>query len=226
MERMVNNPTIKKSESLGSYLYSQRVERQLEVEDIQNETRIPSRILRAMEADDFASLPAEAFARGFYALYAKSLELDVDQILEWYTQERGVPQKNMYAELSSAKDEKPVNKLAARPMVSPGSLLGFAMVLAIVSLTAICWYFSWNPATFISDFLRSFQETPAFEQTDEIDSPTEENTSEQQKNLSSTTNHFKEQGAPLVVMSGEKIKYYTRNGIVFLTVPPSGTSKN
>ncbi len=212
-------------ESLGSYFYGQREKKHLKIEDIEDDTKIPARILKAMEADDFASLPAEAFARGFYVLYAKSLGLDVDRILERYTQERGLPNKNMYAEVSSLQNEKPVDTLAARPMISPGSLLGFIFVMFIFIFAGICYYFSWNPATYFSDLLRSFQNKTSIETPENTDPPPIENTTLEKKKVSSATQQIKSQGAPLVVMSGDKISYYTRNGIVFLTVPPSDTLK-
>ncbi len=212
-------------ESLGSYLYSQRTKRQLEIEDIENDTKIPARLLRAMESDDFTTLPAEAFARGFYVLYAKSLELDVELILQLYTKARGLPSKNMYAELPS-KNEKPVNTLASRPMISPGSLLGFTLVLVIIIFTGICYYLSWNPATYFSDFLRSFQNKTSLEKKEEAGSQSTEKNNQEKEAVSTTPKHMEVDGAPLVVMSGNKVSYYTRNGVVFLTVPPAETIKN
>ncbi len=226
-ERMITDPTIIESESLGTYLHTQRTKRKFEIEDIEDDTKIPARTLRAMEADDYVSLPAEAFARGFYSLYAKSLGLDVEHVLERYTQERGFPPVNTYtAPPPPPKHEKTVNTLAARPLVSLSSFLGFSLVIAIIAFAAICYYFSWNPATYISDRLRSFQKSPAVEQPDEEPPPSPEKSQLKKETLSSENNRQKARRSPLVVMSGSKNSHYTTKGIVFITVPQPETLKN
>ncbi len=211
------------ADSLGSYLYSMRTKKNLNIEDIEFDTKIPARILRAMEADDYTSLPAEAFARGFYALYAKSLDLDVEQILNRYSQERGVPQRD-YVDNSIVTSEKPVNSLAARPMVSLSSFFGFGLVLIILSFAGLCWYFSWNPATYISKQLRNFQNLPATNENSE-EQP-EEKASDAKENLNSAVSIATEPGSPLVVMSGNSPRHYTSQGIVFITVPSQETLQN
>ena len=69
------------NESLGTLLRRLRLERSLDISDVAEETRIPPATIRAMEADDFDSLPALAFARGFYGIYSDLLNLDQDEIM-------------------------------------------------------------------------------------------------------------------------------------------------
>ena len=64
------------NESLGMLLRKLRLERSLDISDVAEETKIPPATIRAMEADDYSSLPALAFARGFYAIYSEMLNLD------------------------------------------------------------------------------------------------------------------------------------------------------
>ena len=43
-------------------------------------TKISKRYLRAIEADDYATLPAKVYTRGFVRLYASVLGLDADRV--------------------------------------------------------------------------------------------------------------------------------------------------
>ncbi len=154
---MTEENQTEKHETLGEYLVQQRKEKDLKIEDILEETKIPPKTLKAMEADDYGQLPADAFARGFYMLYAKYLALDPNDILERFDRERTQkPGRGRFT--SPTKQVKHVNTMAARPSMVTGSLLGLNLVIIIGAIALICWYFSWNPATYISEKLRSFQE--------------------------------------------------------------------
>lgn len=159
---MVNDIQTEKAESLGEFLRRHRKEKKCEIKDVIEATRIPANTLNAIEEDNYEELPAEAFARGFYMLYAKFLDLDAKEILARYSKERGeIPKPGKAAPPS--KQGRQVNTLAARSSVAPGSALGFALVLLILLIALICWHFSWNPATFLSEKLRNLQEPAATE---------------------------------------------------------------
>ena len=71
-------------ETLGG-LFQQTRERQgLSLEQIASRTRIQQRHLQALEEEDFASLPAKVFAKGFVRSYARSLGLDEDTALQLF----------------------------------------------------------------------------------------------------------------------------------------------
>lgn len=154
---MVDDKQTETAESLGEFLLRHRKEKKLTIEDVVAETRIPVTTLNAMEADHFEELPAEAFARGFYSLLAKHLELDTEDILERYTNERGNRSRSQKAR-PSLKQEKQVNTMAARPSIlAPGPFLGLTLALLALTVAGLCWHFSWNPATFLSEKLRNLQ---------------------------------------------------------------------
>ncbi len=144
-------------ESLGEYLVQQRRQRGLGFEDIQEETKIPPKALKAMEMDDYSQLPADAFARGFYMLYAKHLDLDPTEILQRFDNERAKISGTGKFTTTTTQLRK-VDTLAARPSMATSSALGFNLVILIAAVSLVCWYFSWNPATYLSEKLRSFQE--------------------------------------------------------------------
>ncbi len=154
---MTEENNTEKQETLGEYLVQQRKKKNLGFEDILGETKIPPKTLKAMEVDDYAQLPADAFARGFYMLYAKSLSLDPVDILDRFDRERTEkPGGGKFA--SPTKQVKQVNTMAARPSMLSGSIFGLNLVIIIAVIALVSWYFSWNPATYLSEKLRSFQE--------------------------------------------------------------------
>ena len=145
-------------ESLGEYLQRLRKEKNLSFEEVLRETRIPPKSLQAMEENDYESLPADAFARGFYMLLARCLDLDSAAVLERYDSERSnAPTEEKLTPPS--KLEKRINTMATSSSLSSGSALGLILVILVAVVILLCYYFSFNPATFISEKLRGFQET-------------------------------------------------------------------
>jgi cytoskeletal protein RodZ len=68
-------------ESLGSYLKKERELRQISVAEVAQTTRIPIRIIGQLEDDEFDSLPADIFVRGYLRAYARALSLDEGDVL-------------------------------------------------------------------------------------------------------------------------------------------------
>lgn len=69
-------------DELGNILREAREMKGLTLSDVQDEIRINSRYLHALEAGDYALLPTAVHARGFLRNYARFLELDPRPLLE------------------------------------------------------------------------------------------------------------------------------------------------
>jgi cytoskeleton protein RodZ len=165
---MVNAPSFPDTETLGQFLQRQRTEKGVDLLEAAEETRIPLGTLRAMENGDYAALPADAFARGFYAIYARLLKLDTSNILEQYTKERGSSLRNQKKSIQTpSKLGETVSPMAERPLITPLSMLGFSLVLLVLITITLCWFFSWNPANFLSERLQSFGKAPTVAQKTE-----------------------------------------------------------
>jgi cytoskeletal protein RodZ len=143
--------------SVGDFLRDTRGKQGLDLDAIADETKISMKNLRAIEAGDFSALPAEAFTRGFYTLYAKALSLDPEHVLKRYTAEK--PPQSKSASKSSARNDQAqdVSHMAARPSSLPLAIVGLALLFLLLAGGFLSWYFSWNPATFLSQKLRSLQ---------------------------------------------------------------------
>ena len=64
----------------GALLKTLRETAGLSLDDVAATTKISKRYLRAIEADDYATLPAKVYTRGFVMLYARVLGLDADRV--------------------------------------------------------------------------------------------------------------------------------------------------
>src|SRR5437016_1165705 len=76
--------------SLGNYLRELRQRRGLSLEEISRATRVASRYLEALEADQFSALPAPVFTRGFIRAYCHALGESPDEALGRYEDRAGV----------------------------------------------------------------------------------------------------------------------------------------
>jgi hypothetical protein len=148
--------------SLGEFLRQVRVQRGLDLDDVAKSTRISPKNLQAMEESDYMALPAEVFTRGFYSLYAKSLALDQHEVLSLYDRERKIiPRGNHFKTPPPYRLAENMRSLADRPSSLPFAYFGLVLLLLLFFGAFLCWYFSWNPATFLSYKLRSLD--PAFQ---------------------------------------------------------------
>jgi cytoskeleton protein RodZ len=71
-------------ETLGGFFQHAREQQDLSLDQIASQTRIQQRHLQAIEEEDFASLPAKVFTKGFVRSYARSLGLDEDEALQLF----------------------------------------------------------------------------------------------------------------------------------------------
>jgi cytoskeletal protein RodZ len=73
--------------AIGARLRRAREERGLSVESLAARTRISSRILHAVERDDFSAIPSGIFVRGYLRACARELGLDPEEVIAEYRSE-------------------------------------------------------------------------------------------------------------------------------------------
>ena len=172
---MTEDTKAAEQDSLGDLLRKTRLDRGLDIEQVANETRIAPHILRAMESDDFLSLPAPAFSRGFYGLYAKMLALDPNSIQLQY--------KNILNQTNGNQQQPQrlttnIKNLAERPPIPAPSIISFTLLLIFIVFAVLAWFFHWNPADFLSKQLRNLDQEQQIEQQVETATPLPEANSE------------------------------------------------
>lgn len=69
---------------IGSSLRAARERRGLSYTEVEHATKIRSRYIRALEEEEFAALPSDAYIRGFLRTYADYLGLDGDVYVDEY----------------------------------------------------------------------------------------------------------------------------------------------
>jgi cytoskeleton protein RodZ len=100
---------------LGVRLKEARLRRSLELEQVEEQTRISRRYLRALEDERFELLPGDAYAKAFLRSYADFLGLDAKLYVDEYTARFG-PRVHEPAPASSPPQRRrPRPPLAVRP---------------------------------------------------------------------------------------------------------------
>ncbi|MBG93245.1 MAG: hypothetical protein CL792_04620 [Chloroflexi bacterium] len=94
--------------SIGQYLKEARSVRKLSLEDASAVTRISKHYLQALEDEDFDTLPAPVYARGFMRSYAKFLGLDPVAAVMAMPSE--MPQPSGLEPLAGLRQQVKVNK--------------------------------------------------------------------------------------------------------------------
>lgn len=171
----MKNESAHDKESLGQFLRRTRTEQGLSFEEAVESTKISPNNLKALEEDDYANLPADAFVNGFYGIYARYLSLDPEDIRNRYNQQkRLLPKKSGKRPPTPGQLALQTSSMAEPPSVTSHSVIGLSLLIMIIAGIAVCWYFSWNPATYLSLKLRGITgEDPVSEQTGTMVPPPE-----------------------------------------------------
>lgn len=73
----------------GELLKSERINKNLSVQDVALSLKLSSKIINAIESGNLDQLPAKTFVRGFVKSYAQLLKLDAEQVLRQFQEEMG-----------------------------------------------------------------------------------------------------------------------------------------
>ena len=118
---------------IGSSLKEARVRKGLEIPQVETATKIRGKYLHALETEDFESLPAETYIKGFLRTYADYLGLDGQLYVDEYT--------SRYV----STEEQPIRvRRTARParhrrMQRNVLLLTLAGIAVVTSLVILAW---------------------------------------------------------------------------------------
>jgi len=99
--------------SVGKFLQQERERKGLSLEAVSQATRISPRNLEAIENDDFASLPAPIFIRGFLKTYASFIGLEPYKVVALYETQTGIigPSAPKSAPKGFAPEKRPFPKI-------------------------------------------------------------------------------------------------------------------
>ena len=145
----------------GKELQLEREKRGVSLETVADETKVSTRFLRALEVDDYSSLPGGVFQRGIVRSYCRSLGLDEQ---EWLTRfasstQAAVDEMDWTAFAENVKRTRVATRSSMRPRWW-GVVL---MLLGLLALTWVAWRFVVKPKARAAE---STATTPNFSRTD------------------------------------------------------------
>lgn len=123
---------------LGQLLQEAREHKGVSLEQVEEATRIRQKFLQALEEENFGTLPAEAYVKGFLRNYATYLELDPEEVIALYEgrEDEGkaaLPQPGFFQPMDIS--------LAAPSWLTPDLVIG---ALLIVVLLAFGSWAAWH----------------------------------------------------------------------------------
>ena len=121
--------------SVGEMLRHQREMQSLSLGDIAEQTRIPMRHLKALEASDHDALPAATYEIGFAKSYARALGIDEDHVAQQLRDEIGHQPR-----LDRTREQQ--NFQPADPARTPPRMLGWTA--ALIGLILVAGYGIWR----------------------------------------------------------------------------------
>ena len=123
--------------TIGQRLSAGRQGKGVSVSEAAAATRILSKYISAMEADDFSVLSAPVYVKSFIRLYAKYLEIDAAPLVEDYQREyeaASAPQLTDDVRKSLAKADVPASEPAVKePKSTSQALLGSVREIATIT---------------------------------------------------------------------------------------------
>jgi cytoskeletal protein RodZ len=103
--------------TLGEELRRKREERSITLAEISESTRIGTRFLKAIETDNFSTLPGGIFTRSFIRAYAKQVGMNEDDAIALYQQQvtgqTDEPQEVTAGTVQTSQSEPPPARTAA-----------------------------------------------------------------------------------------------------------------
>ena len=133
--------------SIGETLRRERLRRGWNLERVAAETKISLHLLEAIELDRFDRLPGGVFARNFVRQYARTLQIDDEEILAAFRQQFEEPAETEVAPEPVNLPSSGISPWSAlRDRLGPGSSLSAFMGLVVVILICAGVYSLWQKA--------------------------------------------------------------------------------
>ena len=121
---------VRPSETLGEKLKKIRGDLKLSYDDVEKATKIRKKYIKAIEENDYNTLPHDIYTRGFLKNYAKFLEVSQERVLEIYKRERGIVDNIKKAK----KPESGKNLKSPRVIITPRTIIIFLTTLAALAI--------------------------------------------------------------------------------------------
>lgn len=125
---------------IGNSLREARVRQQLELSEVELATKIRSRYLRALEEENFETLPAQTYVKGFLRTYADYLGLDGQLYVDEFNSRYGDEEEREPVVVRRASPVGRQHRRLERRWVA----FALAGIAAVVVLVIAAWRFGGN----------------------------------------------------------------------------------
>jgi cytoskeletal protein RodZ len=125
---------------IGTSLREARARRKLSYDQVEAETKVRAKYIRALEDEEFDVLPSGTYVKGFLRTYADYLGLDGQLYVDEYNSRHGDlhPEDQLFR-----RRERPAPQ--RRPQSSNAVLVGLAGIVAVAVLFFVAW--KWGATT-------------------------------------------------------------------------------
>jgi hypothetical protein len=123
--------------AIGATLRDTRTRRKIDLADVESETKIRVRYLRALENEEWDVLPGGAYTRSFIRTYATFLGLDGERLADTYRREFEQTPAERPPRHEPVPAPRPSGAGRAGPRISRGALAGLISITLIAILVAI-----------------------------------------------------------------------------------------
>lgn len=120
--------------SVGQTLRKARLERGIELSEVERVTKIRPKYLQAIEADRWDLLPGEAYARGFLSTYAQFLGLDERELLAEFRSEHEPPVEEPLPETMLPRRGMTSRSFSLRRILLGGAVIAAAAIAVGLAL--------------------------------------------------------------------------------------------
>ena len=118
---------------LGETLRAQREKKGITLEQAASDTRIREKFLKALEDSDYQTLPGTVYTKGFLRNYAEYLELDTEELVVQFHQERDQPE--------APRAFKPIGPIMRRNLIfTPRVFVPVVVLAGIVLFVSYLYY--------------------------------------------------------------------------------------
>lgn len=136
-------------ETAGSRLRAAREEKRLELAHVSAETRIPIRHLEAIESGDYDTLPSRTYAIGFAKTYARSVDLDSDEIAAAVREELADSQAHASAMAGGMEPGDPA-KLPSAGLAWFGGIAALILIIGVIAFASTYFGAGADPESLIA----------------------------------------------------------------------------
>src|SRR3954449_3033516 len=121
---------------IGATLREARMRARIDISEIEAETKIRAKYLRALENEEWGLLPGPAYVRSFLRTYAEALDLDAKLLLEEYKLRHERPSDHDLMPIGAPRRRRGGGGLGGRPprqrRVPPGVIVVAVVVVALL----------------------------------------------------------------------------------------------